>query len=103
MTDKTDILAGQFLNASLRANANRQGHVIAELTTLSFLIDRRIATLEEVEQRIQQVRSVMPEDYRSNDVGARVDFLIGVLRHVYGPKPAGWTPRVIEGGLSQDQ
>ena len=37
-----------------RIEANRQGHVLAELTTLSFLIDRQIATLEEIEQRIQQ-------------------------------------------------
>jgi phospholipid N-methyltransferase len=101
--DKTDILAGQFLSEIQRANINRQGHIVAELACLSFLVERRIATLEEIEQRIRQVREMISGDYLSDEVGARTDFLIQILRDVYGPKPHGWTPRVIEGGLNRDQ
>lgn len=101
--EKVDVLADQFLGEVERANANRQGHILAELTVLSFLIERQIATLEEVEQRIQLIRSVMPPDYQSDDVGVRVSFLTDVLRRVYGPKPHGWTPQVIEGGKDREK
>ena len=101
--DKTDILANQYLSDLERIEANRQGHILAELTTLSFLIDHRIATLEEIEQRIAQVRFVLGARYREEAVSQRATFSTDVLHNVYGPKQRGWTPQVIEGGLSQDQ
>jgi hypothetical protein len=44
--DKVDILYDQFFRELGRIEANRQGHHLAELTTLSFLIDRQIALVE---------------------------------------------------------
>jgi hypothetical protein len=102
MTEKVDILASQFLNHIEVVNFNRMTSNIADLTALSFLVDRGIATPEDIVQRIQSVRSAMPDDYHSPHVGARVDFLVDILRNVYGPKPRGWTPKVIEGGRTQD-
>jgi hypothetical protein len=101
--EKVDIVASQMLQHIERVEANRRGHIVAELTALSFLLDHQIATLPELEKRMQQVRHILPERYQDGDVTKRVEFLIDSLRHVYGPKPHGWTPRVIEGGLSRDQ
>jgi hypothetical protein len=96
--DKTDLLAKQFLDHVLRANTNRQAHNVFDLTILSFLLDHRLVTLEGLDRRIALVRSALPENYRSPETGAAIENLMSVLRAVYGPKPRGWTPQVIEGG-----
>jgi hypothetical protein len=103
MADKIDVLSGQFLGHIGRADSSRQAHNVFDLTALSFLVDQKIATVEDIAQRTQQVRDMMTPDSRSSEVAARVDSLMNVLRHVYGPKPRGWTPVVIEGGLNLHQ
>jgi hypothetical protein len=103
MTDKVDVLAGQFQGHIEKADSSRQAHNVFDLTALSFLVDHKIATVEDIVRRAQQVRNLMTPDYRSSEVTARVDSLMNVLRHVYGPKPRGWTPVVIEGGLNPHQ
>ncbi len=86
-----------------RTEANRRGHVVSELTALSFLIDRNIATVEEVIQRIGEVPKTLAGAYLEQDVTERTNLLVEALRAVYGPKPSGWRPVVIEGGKNQDQ
>lgn len=78
-----------------RSNADRRGHFVADLTALSFLIDSKIATLEQVCERLRQVQQSLPPDYQLADVSERTNFLARVLTEVYGPKKPGWTPEVI--------
>ena len=99
MTDRVDVLAGQLLGHIGKADSSRRAHNVFDLTVLSLLVEHKIATVEDIARRTQQVRNLMTPDYRSSEVAARVDSLMNVLRHVYGPKPCGWTPVVIEGGL----
>jgi hypothetical protein len=101
--EKVDVLAGQMLGQAERIAANGSTHAVLELTTLSFLLDHQLATLPELETRIQQVRGRLPPGFQDSDVTDRLNLLIDVLRDVYGPKRRGWTPQVIEGGLNRPQ
>jgi hypothetical protein len=70
--DKADTVAKQFSGGELeRIEANRQGHVVAELTVLSFLIQHGIVTLEEVEKRFQEVCASLPQRYQDESVALR--------------------------------
>jgi hypothetical protein len=96
------IIGRQKLDAT-RTGADQCGNIIAELTALSLLIDKGIATVEEVTQRLRRIQQVLPLHGQAEDAKTRIEFLISVLQHVYGPKPRGWTPVVIPGGLSPGQ
>ncbi len=93
----------QHFELMKRCNADRRAHFVAELTCMSFLIDRGLATHEQVAERLQAVQRSLPADYRDAPVTERLDFLRQVLESAYGQPNRGWTPVVIEGGLSGRQ
>ena len=107
MADPGSMLAAEFK----RINFNRRGHIIADLTALSFLIDKGFATVDQVAERLQEVQKTLPEPFRDGAVSERTKFLVDVLAAVYGSeKPAvaslartAWTPQVIEGGRDPDR
>jgi hypothetical protein len=87
----------------LRIEANRKGHVVADLTALSLMLDKGIVSLDEVTQRLEAVRLAMGQAYQSEEVALRVNLLAGILRNKHGSKNREWKPEVIQGGLSQDR
>jgi hypothetical protein len=76
-----------------RSNADRRGHFVADLTALSFLIDSKIATFEQVCERLRQVQQSLPPDYQLADVSERTNFLAGVLTEVYGRRSQDGRPK----------
>src|SRR5580704_18900716 len=101
--DKTDVLGSQMLGQGERITANAHTHAVLELATLSLLIDQKIATLAEIENRVRQAHRKWPSEWDDAAVAARLDLLIGLLRDVYAPNSHGWTPQVIQGGLSRQK
>ena len=103
MDKATAALASQLLRLTEKVETNARASAVLELATLSFLLDRQWPTLAELETRIQQVRHKLPAEWEDNAVTAALTPLLDVLKDAYGPKRHGWTPRVIEGGLSLPQ
>jgi hypothetical protein len=99
MDKATKILAGQMLDLTATVKSHARASAILDLTILSFLLERQWPTLEELETRVQQVRRRLPAEWDSDAVTGELNPLLGLLKDVYGPKPRGWTPQVIEGGL----
>jgi hypothetical protein len=92
-----------FLKLNETVDANRCGGSVADLTALSFLIDRGIATVDQVVQRFGEVQKTLSaQGCETEAVGQRIAWLTEVLRQVYQRSDAHrWTPQVIEGGLSR--
>ena len=103
MDNATRVLAGQTLDLTETVKSHARASAVLDLTILRFLLDRQWPTLEELETRIQQVRRRLPAEWDSDAVSGELNPLLGLLKDVYGPKPRGWTPQVIEGGLNRPQ
>jgi hypothetical protein len=92
-----------IIDHMVRADANRRGHIVVELATLTLMIDAKLVTIEEAAQRIEKIQSVLPPAYQAEDVSLRVKWITDWLRdHDKKPREP-WRPLVIEGGLDQDQ
>jgi len=101
MPDLVSALAARIVTEADRADANRRGHAVIELALLTLVIDAKLATIEQVVQRIQSIRESLPEPFQAEDVGQRVRWITEwLLSHVDRPR-GRWTPQVIEGGLDQ--
>jgi hypothetical protein len=101
--DDMEAIIGRQKLDNARTGADQIGNIVAELTCLSLLIDNGIASIDAVTQRLRQVPNRLPIHVREKE-GAmqRIDFLVSVLQQVYGTKPIGWIPEVIQGGRTED-
>jgi len=73
-----------------RIDANRKGHVVVELATITLLIDAGLVTTEQVAQRIEEIQSVLPDPYRDEAVSLRVRAITEWLRGHEKQPPTGW-------------
>jgi hypothetical protein len=61
-------LAQRHFELMERTNADRRAHFVAELAAFSFLIEKGLATREEINARLQLVQQTLPPDYRDPQV-----------------------------------
>lgn len=102
-SDAHQHLVDLVFDQAVRADADRRGHFVIELATLTLLIDAKIVTIEEAAQRIEKIQGVLPEQYQAEDVTLRVKHITEWLRgHVKQPR-GQWHPVVIQGGLDPKQ
>jgi hypothetical protein len=69
-----------IIDHMVRADANRRGHIVVELATLTLMIDAKLVTIEEAAQRIEKIQSVLPPAYQAEDVSLRVKWITDWLR-----------------------
>lgn len=99
--DPLQFLLNMAADNAGRVDANRQAHTVVELSLLSFLVDAKIATIDQICQRIELIHSGSPPQYQTDEVKLRLKFVTDWLRgHEKRPRPE-WTPEVIQGGLDQ--
>lgn len=91
-------IAELLADITTRVDENRSGHVVAELAIITFLIDLKLVTIEQVCERLELIQSVLPERHQSDGAKLRTQFLTEWLRGHVRPEGPRWTPQVIEGG-----
>jgi hypothetical protein len=84
-----------------RVEANRQASLLVDFAMLSFLVDAKIATIDQICQRIGVIHGAMPDRYQTDDVKLRLQLVTDWLRSREKTPAAGWKPEVIQGGLDQ--
>jgi hypothetical protein len=95
------MLANLFEKQSVIISANHTATMIADLATLTLLIDNGLVSIEQAARRIEEIRHVLVGD--SILVDDRIQRLTRWLRENDKPQRRGWKPEVIRGGLDQDQ
>jgi hypothetical protein len=84
-----------------QTDSDRRSNLVVDLATLTLLIDAKLVTTEQAAQRIEKIQSVLPAQYQTEDVNARLKLATVWLRsHV--EQPTGqWRPVLIQGGFDQ--
>jgi len=97
MTDQIQMLLQTMLEVGTRADASRRSHLVVEFVLMSFLVDAKIATIDQICQRVDVVLQGMPDQYQVPDVVQRMQLVKDWLRH-YERKPTErWTPEIVQG------
>ena len=81
--------------------ANRQGAVVVDFALLSFLVDAKIATIDQICQRISVIHGTMPASYQRDEVKLRLKLVTDWLRSHEDKLHLQWKPEVVQGGLNQ--
>jgi hypothetical protein len=106
MTEQPDALQHLLTMATdnaQRMEANRQASLLVDFALLSFLVDAKIATIDQICQRIGVIHGAMRERYQTDDVKQRLLLVTEWLRSHEKKPVAGWKPEVIQGGLDQSK
>lgn len=77
----------------------RRARLISDLTILTLLVDKGVIEPEEAIQRIELIRNVLPETFRTDDVAQQLEIVVHFLRSRRSDPNHRWTPKVVEGGL----
>src|SRR5262245_53859961 len=97
MTDQIQMLLQTMLDMGTRADASRRAHLVIDVVLMSFLVDAKIATPDQICRRIDTALELMPDEYRNPDVVQRLQLLKDWLRHHEKEPTAKWAP----GGLDR--
>lgn len=100
--DPLQAILDQIIATGERVNNNRRGQVATDLAIITLLLDAGVVTLEQVCERLEQVRLALGESYRTEEAKKRTQPLIDWLQANAPREPRKWTPEVIEGGKDQD-
>lgn len=96
--DAQDPTLTLLLDTISRVDDNRRGHVVAELATITLMIDAGIVTIPQVCERLELIQSGLGERYQTDETKRRIEFLTLWLREREPRDGPRWTPEVIEGG-----
>ena len=99
----TDVLMEMALDQKQRIADQVAANFIVDLTPITLMVDKKIITIEEAAQRIEQLRAVSLADQDRPLANEMLQITIDWLRAHDKTEAPGWSPVVHEGGLSQDQ
>ena len=90
-----------LLETIAKMDDNRRGQVVADLAIFTLLVDAKLATIEQVCERLELIQSSLGELYQTDEAKLRTRALTDWLRAHDKPDEPRWTPVVIEGGKDQ--
>ena len=74
-----DILRSILETTDAEQSPHRAGTIV-DLAIITFLIDAKVATIEQFVQRLERVHRSLPDQYQDDEVAKRIAFLTEWLR-----------------------
>jgi len=74
---------------------------VVEVVLMSFLVDAKIATTDQMCRRIDAVLQGMPDQYQVPEVVQRLELAKDWLRHHERKPTERWTPEIIQGEVDR--